>query len=74
MRSSSSTSPRGELDRDPRRHDPRVVDDDELAVQLVRQLGEAAVPHRAGRPLVDEEPRLVAPRRRMLRDQLRRSS
>ena len=72
MRSSSSTSPRGECDRDPRRHDARVVDDDELAVQLVRQLGEPPVPHRAGRPLVDEQPRRVAPRRRLLRDQLGR--
>src|SRR5207302_338001 len=57
-------------DRDPRRHDAGVVDDDELATpQLVRQLGEAAVSHRAGRAVVDEQPRVAAPRRRMLRDE-----
>ncbi len=41
-------------------------------MQLLRELGEAPVPHGAGRPLVDEQPRIVPPGGRMLRDQLRR--
>ncbi len=58
------------VDRDPGRHDLRVVDDDELATQLLGQLREAAMPHRAGRALVHEQARLVTPQSRMLRDQL----
>ena len=61
----------GLLDRDPRRNDTRVVDDHELAGQLVRQLGEPPVPNGPSRPLVDEQPRRVAPLDRMLRDELR---
>ena len=57
------------FDRDPRRHDLGVVDHGELAVQLFWQLREPAVANRSGRPLVDEEPRVVAPRGRMLRNQ-----
>src|SRR6266851_5772389 len=60
------------VDRDPRRYDLGVVDHRELAVQLLRQRGEAAVADRAGRALIDEEPRIVAAHGRMLRDQLRR--
>ena len=60
------------LDRDPRRHDLRVVDDDELPVQLLGQLVEPAVPDVAGRAFVDEQPRRVTPLGGILRDQLRR--
>src|SRR2546421_7514980 len=59
-------------DRDPRRHHLRVVDDDELPSQLLRQLAERAMADGAGLALVDEQPRRVATLRRMLRDQLRR--
>ena len=44
-------------------HDLRVVDDDELAVELVRQVGERPVADGARGALVDEQPRGVAPRR-----------
>ena len=73
-RSTSSTSPPPARSiADPRRHDARVVDDDERRPpQLLGQLAEAAVPDVARRALVDEQPRLVAPLGRMLRDQLRR--
>ena len=60
------------VDRDACGDDARVVQDDELAVQLPRQVGETPVADRAGRAVVDEEPRGVAPRRRLLRDQLGR--
>ena len=59
------------LDPDPRRDDPRVVDDGELPRELLRQLREPAVPNVAGRAVVDEQPRGVAAFGRMLRDQLR---
>ena len=71
-RSSRSTSPRGDSIGILRRHDLRVVDDDELPGQLVRQLSDGAMANRAGRALVDEQPRRVATLGRMLRDQLRR--
>ena len=38
----------------PRRNDPRVVDDDQLSGELVRKVGEASVPHLAGGAAVDE--------------------
>ena len=61
------------LDPDPRRHDPRVVHDRERPRrQLVRQVAEDAVAHLPAGPRVDEQPRLVPPLRRLLRDQLRR--
>ena len=60
------------LEPDPRRNDAGVVHDHELAGQLVRELGERSVPHQPRGTLVDEEPRGVAARRRVLRDQLRR--
>ncbi len=60
------------LDPDPGRHDARVVDDDERAAGLLGQVGERAVADRAGRPLVDEQARGVAPGGRVLGDQLRR--
>ena len=60
------------LDRDPRGHDTGVVDDDERPAGLREQVGEPPVPDRAARAVVHEQPRLVASRRRMLRDQLRR--
>ena len=73
LRSSSSTSPRGRVDRDPRGDDTRVVRDHELAPrELLGELREAPVPHLAGRPLVDEQARVVAPLERPLRDQLGR--
>ena len=40
--------------------------------ELAGKVGESAVSDRAGRALVDEQPRLVPPRGRMLGDQLRR--
>ncbi len=64
--------PTGALDRDPRGHDARVVHDDELSAELVRQVAEAAVPDGARRALVDEQARLVAPLGRRLRDQVGR--
>ena len=76
-RSSSSTSPRAGSHRGvgPRRHDARVVDDRELSGgQLVGQLAEDAVLDLAGRRAVDEQPRLVAPRGRVLREQLLREA
>jgi hypothetical protein len=57
-------------DADPRGHDARVVDDDELAVQLLAEVGEDAVADVAGRPVVHEQPRCVAPLCRVLGDQL----
>ena len=72
MRSSSSTSPRGES-IGIRAGTTRVsLTTTSSLVQLVRQLGEPPVPHRPGRALVDEQPRRVPPRRRLLRDQLGR--
>ena len=59
------------LERQARRKHARVVDDDELAGELLRQLGEDAVPHLVPAAVVDEQPRRVAPGRRMLGDQLR---
>ena len=43
------------LEPDSRRHNPRVVDDDERVPDLLRQLGEGAVPNGAGRAVVDEQ-------------------
>ena len=63
--------PAGTLDRDPCRHDSRVVHDRQ-AVDQRRQLAEHVVRHRARRAPVDEEPRVAATRRRMLGDQLLR--
>src|SRR5206468_101276 len=63
--------PARRLDRDASRDDLRVVDDDELVVKLVGEIGELAMPHVAGRSVVDEQPRRVSPRRRVLCDQLR---
>ncbi len=60
------------LDRDTRGHDARVVHDNELGMELRRQLGERAVPRLPCRAVVDEQPRRVPLRRRPLRDQLRR--
>jgi hypothetical protein len=60
------------LQSQPRRNDTRVVDDDELARQLLRELLEPVMPNAAALPLVDEEPRLVAALGRVLRDQLLR--
>ena len=59
-------------DRDPRRHDARVVDDEKLALDLVRQVRKAAVADVAARAVVDEQPRPVAALRRLLRDQFGR--
>ena len=57
----------------PRRDDAGVVDDDERAAgKLLREVAEAPVPRLAGRPVVHEEPGVVAPRQRALGDQLRR--
>ena len=42
----------GRVDRNPRGHDLRVVDDHELPLKLVRELGEGAVSDRARLPLV----------------------
>ena len=56
----------------PRRDDAGVVDDDERAAgKLLREVAEAPVPRLAGRPVVHEEPGVVAPRQRALGDQLR---
>src|SRR5205085_5939553 len=60
------------LEPDPRRHDARVVDDDERVPDLVRQIGEPAVADGAGCAVVDEEPRVVPPLERPLRDELGR--
>ena len=63
----------GAAQMQPRRDDARVVDDHQRAPrQLVRQVAEAPVPHRADRAVVDEQPRLVPALERMLRDQLGR--
>ena len=63
----------GPLQPQPRRHDTRVVDDDELAVEA-RPAARGRLRCRivAARAVVDEQPRLVAPLGRVLRDQLRR--
>ena len=61
------------LDPDSRGHDTRVVDDGErLRRGLAGKVAEATMPDLAGRPREDEQPRLVPPRGRLLRDQLRR--
>ena len=63
---------RSRAGRQPRGHDPRVVDDDELPSS---SSGSSAKPRWrtvAGRAVVDEQPRGVAPLGRMLGDQLRR--
>ena len=49
------------LDRDPRRQDARVVDDDERVAGLLDEIAEQPVPDGAARPVVDQQPRLVAP-------------
>ena len=59
-------------DRDARGHHARVVDDDELVAQLLRELAEAPVPDLPVRPVEHEQPGLVAPLERPLRDQLGR--
>src|SRR5262249_61776272 len=59
-------------DAQARREDLRVVDDDELTGQLVRELREDTVPHGAGGPFEDEQPGRVAGLAWGLRDQLRR--
>ena len=73
-RSSSSTSPARRVDRDPRRHDSRVVDDGEdVARQELGEITEDAVLHRRRvARSIDEQARLVAAVGGMLRDQLRR--
>src|SRR5205823_4335078 len=53
------------LDWDPRRDDPRVVHDRQPADEI-RQLAEHAVRHLAPRARGDEQPRRVAPLRRLL--------
>src|SRR5439155_1499299 len=58
------------LDRDACGDDLRVVDDDQLPVQLLRQLRERAVARRAARAVVDQQARFVPARGRVLRDQL----
>jgi hypothetical protein len=56
----------------PRREDAGVVDDRQrVRRKLLGQLVEPAVADRAGRPLADQQPRVVAPLERALRDQLR---
>ena len=60
------------FDGDPCRHNLRVVDDDELPMQLLRQLVERPVPDGIGPALVDEQPRRVTPFGGILSDQLRR--
>ena len=72
MRSSSSTSPRGDSIGIRAGTTFVSLTTTSSPCELVRQLGEAAMAHGTGRALVDEQPRLVAPRGRMLRDQLRR--
>ena len=71
MRSSRSTSPFGRSIRIRAGTTRRVVDDGELARELLRQLREPAMPDGAGRTVVDEEPGGVASLGRMLGDQLR---
>ena len=63
--------PFGRSHPDPRRHDPRVVDDRQLTRELVRQLREPSMPDGARRTVVHEQAGGVAPLGRMLRDQLR---
>jgi hypothetical protein len=61
------------FDPDPRRNHPRVVDDDKLVRgKLVGQLAEPAVADFPARPVVDEQPRVVAAFQRPLSDQFRR--
>ena len=65
-------APTRALEPQTRRQHPRVVDDDERPFRkLARKLVEAAMPGRAVRALVHEQPRVVAPRHRVLGDQLR---
>ena len=73
-RSSSSTSPPPPAARARIRAGTTRVSFTTTSVgrQLVGQLGEPPVPHAPGRALVDEQPRLVAPLERVLRDQLGR--
>ncbi len=54
----------------PRRHDTRVVDHDQLPAQLLRQLTEPAVADVAATAVVHQQPRLVATLGGVLRDQL----
>ena len=75
--STSSTSAAPPLSRrrcEARRDDLGVVDDDELAGELVGQVGERAMADVARRAVVDEQPRGVAPVGGMLRDQLGREA
>ena len=58
------------LQPQPRRDDASVVDDDELAAELLGQVSEPAMTSIPALPLVDQQPRLVAPLGRVLRDQL----
>src|SRR4051812_30224288 len=61
------------LDRDASRNHAGVVDDHELVrLELLRQLGEASVPDRSGRAVVDQETGAVPALGRTLRNQLRR--
>ena len=71
-RSTSTAPPVARRSCEARGNDPGVVDDDELAAELVGQLGERPMPDVARRAVVDEQPRRVARVGRMLRDQLRR--
>jgi hypothetical protein len=59
-------------DAQPARDDARVVDDDELPGDEVRELRERSVLDLTGREAVDEQARGVPRLRRALRDQLRR--
>lgn len=56
----------------PRGHDARVVDDDELVGEELRELGEDEMLDRGRIPPVHEQPRSVAVLERMLRDQIGR--
>jgi hypothetical protein len=58
--------------REARRHDARVVDDDERLAQLLLEVGEPPVPQLPARAIDDEQPGPVAPVGGMLRDQLLR--
>jgi hypothetical protein len=62
----------GALDRDPRRHDTRVVDHDERVADDVRQVCERSVMYSLLHAIVDQESRLVSDRNRPLRDQISR--
>ncbi len=58
--------------RESRGDDARVVDDRQVARELLAELGERPLPDVAGAAVVDEQPRRVAPLRRPLGDQLGR--